>query len=147
MKVLPGAGVGEIRFGQTEQEVEAILGKPDKAIRESHDGEGSIAWHYKEQKLSVYFDEDVEYRLVMLDVDNAALEIDGFRPIGEDEDTVLELLNGLGDVVLEEELADVERRVFDLVDTGLWFWFHKGLCDSVQASVLLDEDDEYVWPD
>ncbi len=147
MKVLPGTGVGEVRFGQTEQEVEGILGKPDRSVRESHDGEGSTAWHYEEQGLSAYFDEDVDFRLVMLDVDNPELEIEGFLPIGQDEDTVLEVLDNLGDIALEEELADVERRVFDLVGSGLWFWFHKGLCDSVQASAWLDDDEEYVWPE
>jgi hypothetical protein len=131
----------------TETEVEAVIGKPDKVEHEEMAGERSIAWHFKEQGLSLYFDEDADFRLVMLDIDNPGVSIGGVTPIGGGEDDVLDALAEMGEIVLEEELEDVQRRAYGIEGSGVWVWFHRELCDSVQISVVVDDEDEYVWPE
>jgi hypothetical protein len=146
MRITPGVGIGELRFGQTRDEVRRLLGPPDRIEEQELEGDGSEGWHYEEHKLSVYFDEDADWRLVMFDVDHPEAEVDGFHPIGVDEDAVLEVLDAMGEVVLEDELDDLDRRVYDLVGTGIWFWIHDDRCDSMQVSALLDDDEAFIWP-
>jgi hypothetical protein len=146
MKINPGVGVGALRFGQSEAEVEALIGTPDRVEEERYEGDSSLAWHYQALGLSIYFEADPELRLIMIDADSPEVRFDSLAPIGLDEEDLVERLDELGNVVLEEEFEELDRRVYDLVDTGVWFWVHKGRCDSVQVSVLVDDDDEYVWP-
>jgi len=146
LKIIPGVGLGALRFGQTEADVEALIGRPENVEHEEMAGERSIAWHFKLEGFSLYFDEDADFRLVMLDVDNPAVELDGLLPIGQGEDELLEVLAGVGEIVLEEELEDGDRRAYGLEGSGIWVWFHNELCDSIQISVVVDDDDEYVWP-
>jgi len=146
MEINPGVGIGELRFGQSDAEVEASIGTPDRIEEERYEGDRSLAWHYPAMGLSVYFEPDPGMRLVMIDVDEPEVRFGGLAPIGLEEDDLLERLAEIGEVVLEEEFDELDRRVYDLVDTGVWFWVHAGRCDSVQVSVLVDSDDEYVWP-
>ena len=145
--ITAGMGIGPLRFGQSREDVEEILGVPDRIEEQQLEGDGSIAWHYADACLSVYFDEDADWRLVMFDVDHPEAVIGELSPIGRDEDEVLEVLDDMGEVVLEDELEDLDRRVYDLVDTGVWFWFHQGRCDSMQVSALLDDDEAFIWPE
>ncbi len=146
MKINPGVGIEELRFGQSKVEVEALIGTPDRIEEERYEGDRSLAWHYQALGLSVYFEADPELRLVMIDADGPDTQLESLTPIGLEEEDLLERLAEMGEVVLEEEFDELDRRVYDLVDTGVWFWIHKGRCDSVQISVLVDDDDEYVWP-
>lgn len=145
MKITPGHGVGPIRLGATEDEMRQAIGEPERSEHVTIKGGDWIEWHYDSQGFSLYFDADAEFRLVTIDVDNPEVEIEGFRPIGVDEEQVLEALEDLGEVEMEDDMPDVDRRVYELVGTEVWFWFSAGVCDSIQVSALLDDEGLYVW--
>jgi hypothetical protein len=145
-KIAPGEGVGQLRFGLTESEVRELLGQPDRRDRVGGDDGEWIEWHYDSLGLSLYFDRDADCCLVTIDINNPEVELDGFKPIGIDEDSALEILGGMGEITLEDEYPEHGRRVYDLVGTEVWFWFEDGLCDSVQVSAFLDDDGDYMWP-
>jgi hypothetical protein len=144
-KIAPGEGIGQLRFGLSESEVRELLGQPDRSDRVKVDEGEWIEWHYDSLGLSLYFDSEADFCLVTIDVSDPEVELDGFKPIGIDEDTALEILSGIGEIVLEDELPK-RRRVYDLIGTEVWFWFNDGLCDSVQVSAFLDDDGDYIWP-
>lgn len=143
MKITPGVGVGDIELGWSRQQARRKLGEPERTDRVAVDGTEWIEWHYDSRAFSVYFDGDEEFSLVTIDVDDPAIEIEGFRPIGAREEDVLETLGKLGELVLEDELADGDRRVYELVGTEVWLWFAGGVCDSVQVSALIEDDEEF----
>ena len=145
LTIAPGEVVGQLQFGQTREEIGELIGQPDRSDRVKTEGDEWIEWHYERLGLSLYFDRDADFGLVTVDVTSPEAEIEGFKPIGIDEDTVLEVLSGMGEVVLEDELPRHGRRVYELVDTEVWFWFKDGLCDSIQVSAFLDEEGDYIW--
>ena len=66
LNILPGVGLGELKFGMTPEEVEPILGKAtDIQMGEfeipNEEGEDfSQIWHYDEEELSIQFEKQVE---------------------------------------------------------------------------------------
>jgi hypothetical protein len=144
-KIAPGEGVGQLRFGQDESEVRELLGEPDRSERVKVDEGEWIEWHYDSLGLSLYFDREADFCLVTIDISDPEVELDGFKPIGVDEDSALEILSGMGEIVLEDELPKHGRKVYDLIGTEVWFWFNDGRCDSVQVSAFLDDDGDYIW--
>lgn len=142
MKITPGFGVGEIELGWTRQDARRRLGEPERSDRVAVDGTEWVEWHYDSRAFSLYFDGDEDFRLVTIDVDDPDIELEGYRPIGATEAEVLETLGRLGELVLEDELADGDRKVYELVGTEIWLWFSEGQCDSVQVSAFIDDDDD-----
>ncbi len=146
MKIMPGLGVGSIRLGATEAEVREAVGAPERSEHVKVKGGDWIEWHYDARGYSLYFDADASFRLVTIDVDHPEAEIEGLRPIGGEEEEILEALEDLGEVEMEDDMPDVDRRVYELVGTEVWFWFSGGVCDSVQVSARLDDEGDYLWP-
>lgn len=142
MKIRPRTGVGDIELGMTRDEARRALGEPERSDRVSVEGTDWVEWHYDSKGFSVYFDGDEDYRLVTADVDHPDLELGGFRPIGADLETVLDVLGELGEWELVEELTEGGRCAYELVGTELWFWFEDGRCDSVQVSAAWDDDED-----
>ncbi len=141
MEITPGVGIDRILFGLTRDETRQLLGEPERSDQVTVEQSNWIEWHYDSQGLSVYFDSESDNRLVTIDVDDPAVEIEGFKPIGLDEEHVLEVLKGIGPVDFEDELPDLNRRVYSLRDTEVWFWFQDGRCDSVQVSAFSEEEE------
>ena len=60
-EILLGEGLGDIQFGMTKNQVEAVLGKPDESETHIDNDDGEIFhsehWHYDEYEISLAFDE------------------------------------------------------------------------------------------
>lgn len=139
MKIHPRTGVGDIELGMDRDGARRVLGEPDRTDRLAAGDDEWIAWHYDSRRCSLYFDAEVGYLVVTVDVDHPDAELDGFRPIGATFEAVREALGELEQV---EELAEGSRRAYELVGTELWFWFEDGRCDSVQVSAAWDDEDD-----
>jgi hypothetical protein len=144
--IRPGTGCGPLRFGDTREEVEAKVGRPDREDVEGREGETTIGWHYEKLELSCYFDEDAEFRLTVFEVDALEVSVHGLRPIGLSIAEAEQVFADHGGLLLDEELGDGRTAVCDLGECGVTLWFDEGDCDSVQVSVGVDDQDCYVWP-
>lgn len=147
LAILPGRGFGSLWFGSDRNQAARVFGQPDR-IEETEDspGECCIAWHYEALGLSLYFDEDAEYRLGLVDTSALGVSLLGVRPIGLDLAEALEAFKEFGGLSLDEEFTELGRCAYDLQSEFVTLWFQDGVCDSIQAFVPIDSDDEYVWP-
>ncbi len=147
LAIQPGRGIGSVSFGCTRDEATEVFGRPDR-IEENEDslGERCIAWHYDVLGLSLYFDEDADFRLGLIDVSSLDVSVRGVRPIGLELTEALAAFERFGGLSMDEEFAELGRSAYDLQSEFVTLWFQDGVCDSIQAFVPIDSDDEYVWP-
>lgn len=147
LAIEPGRGIGSILFGCFRDEVDKAIGQPDR-IKETEDslGERCVAWHYDLLGLSLYFDEDADFRLGLVDASSLNVSVYGVRPIGLGLTEARAAFKGHGGLTLDEEFTDLGRSAYDLQNEFVTLWFQDGVCDSIQAFVPIDSDDEYVWP-
>jgi len=141
----PGQGVGPLRFGMTRDEAFEVLGRPDQELEEAHDEDVQLGWHYETLGLSLYFAQDTDYRLGLIELDALEASVFGRRPIGLEPDEAEKVFGDHG-LVFEENFPAQHRCVYELGDTSISFWFQDGFCESVQVAVPIGDDDEYVWP-
>lgn len=150
-EILPGRGVGPILLGSSRREVEQVLGTPnrvetDEGPEDAEEPVRSESWHYERAGISLYFDEDAEFRLGLIDLDVLEASIRGVRPVGLEIDEAQKLFQDNPGFELEEEFSGTGRAVYELPGTSVSLWFQDGVCDSVQVAVPIAEDGEYLWP-
>jgi hypothetical protein len=143
----PGRGVGLVSFGFVRDQVADVFGQPDR-IKENEDdmGERCIEWHYDVIGLSLYFDEDADFRLGLIDVSSLEVSVCGVRPVGLGIDELQAAFVKFGGLALDAEDVELGRAAYDLESEFVTLWFQDGVCDSIQAFVPIDYDDEYLWP-
>lgn len=148
MKIIPGRGLDSLKFGVTRQDVLDYLGQPEEISEEILNGEKRIAWYYWSQGLSAHFDEDNDFRLETLDIETEGANIGGFYLIGLSESKLLEVLeHNFGNLILEDQLPELDKKLYTIEDQGLNFWVEGGKLASIQWSPFFDnEKDEYIWP-
>ena len=145
--IQPGRGIGSVSFGFKRDEVAEELGQPDRVDESDVDvGERCIEWHYDALNVSFYFDEDADFRLGLVDAGSLDVSVLGVRPIGLELDEAMVAFEKLGGLSLDEEFVDLRRSAYDLQSEFVTIWFQDGVCDSIQAFVPIDSNDEYVWP-
>lgn len=160
-KILPGRGLGRLRFGASRQAVEQLLGTPSRTELggtsdsdsgtpqiDAEDGEesGYEIWHYDALGVSLHFEEDADFRLSQIDVDALETSIHAVRPIGLEVAEARKLFAGSPGFELDAEYERTGVAVYELPGTSVSLWFQDGVCDSVGVAVPLAEDGEYVWP-
>src|SRR5688572_16802763 len=93
-----GQGIGELKFGLTMDEVEAIMGKPEEVEESEEDEEFEYeVWNYWEEGYSCYFDEDDDYRLGLIETANENVTLFGQKILAIKQADIEALLktNGL----------------------------------------------------
>ena len=80
-----GYGLGNLKFGMTRKEVELMLGEPsfiDKYSNSDSENDLTELWQYDELLLSLNFDEEEDWRLIMISVNDEFYELEGKSLIG-----------------------------------------------------------------
>lgn len=134
-----GKGLGDLTFGMTSKEAEALLGEAKE--KEQHadvDDANELTenWHYDELELSLGFDKEDEWRLSALAITSADYKFRDFNPIGL---TKLELTNKLKDSPIDdlehEDWSTAESPNTELISSeclGINFWFDEDRLCEVQ---------------
>jgi hypothetical protein len=150
-----GAGIGDLRFGMSQDDVKNILGNPDEIENiETPEGEVSeelVSWHYNDLELSLIFDQQYDWKLVSLSCSDPHYTLHGRSIVGIDQDEFEDFLENLGiEISNVEDISDEDDTDFVLLEseeTGLLVWFENG--ESVEFQILPDveEDGEtIIWP-
>jgi hypothetical protein len=152
--IKPGYGLGIIKFGMTRAEIISILGEADNIENYSYtdsDTELTEAWEYEELELSLNFDKDEDWRLVMISVTSDLYRLNGKKIIGLSQEKLLAQLNELkfSDLNVEdyssEEIPD--HKLIEVDSKSINFWIEDGIVDEIQWSPLFIDDDTIVWPE
>ncbi|SDX15307.1 hypothetical protein SAMN05444411_103214 [Lutibacter oricola] len=152
-EIKPGYGLGVLKFGMSRAEVKLILGEPTSIDKYSYTNsltELTESWEYTELSLSLSFDEDEDWKLMMFSVTNNFYEFENLALIGLSEEKVTQSLAQLKfeDLYLEDfsEQDDEDQKMLEIEDKSLNFWFVDGALDEIQWSPLFIDDDTIDWP-
>ena len=130
-QILLGKGLDDLPFGASQDQVEAILGKPAEKDELDMRGEKSIAWHYWDMGLSLNFDESHDYRLSSMDLASPEVELFGVAMIGKSREWVQEFLDKQS---IGESQDEVQRGLL-YPDANLSLWFNGGELEEIQWGV------------
>ncbi len=153
-KILPGIGLGGVKFGLSREEVKTLLGKPDEIERTSFpdDEDGQTeTWHYDELDLSAEFEQEEDWSLTSLAITSGNYDLESKRLIGLREKALISILKELGADDLEfEKLASSENTSNKLISSdslGMNFWLDNDELTEIQWSVLFYDEDIIDWPE
>lgn len=155
-EIIPGVGLGTLKFGMTRDEVKKLVGKPDEIENlpgfEEEVNDELESWHYDEHEFSLVFDADYDWRLVSIAVSDPYFTFHGKNIIGMDKQETLDLLSNLGiEISNEEDLSDEENPDLELIeseDAGLMVWFANDEVIEIQILPDVEEDGEtLIWPE
>jgi hypothetical protein len=155
-EIIPGVGLGTLKFGMTRDEVKKLVGKPDEIENlpgfEEEVNDELESWHYDEHEFSLVFDADYDWKLVSIAVSDPYFTFHGKNIIGMDKQETLDLLSNLGiEISNEEDLSDEENPDLELIeseDAGLMVWFANDEVIEIQILPDVEEDGEtLIWPE
>ncbi len=154
-EIIPGSGLGAIKFGMTRDEVIKIAGKPDDVENlpgfEEEISDTLESWHYDEYEFSLVFDADYEWRLVSIAVSDPYFTYNGVSIVGMDKQDVMDMLekNNI-EISGMEDVSDEENPNLELVESdeeGIMIWFENGEAIEIQILPDVEEDGEtLIWP-
>lgn len=149
-EIKPGVGLGNLKFGMTRAEVKLMLGEPSFIDKYSHtdsDTDLTESWEYDDLELSLSFDEDEKWRLVMMSVTSKHYQLEGISLIGMKEKYLLQQLEKFDLGALDLEETDVDgQKVIEVEEQSINFWLMDGELDEIQWSPFFIDDDTIQWP-
>ncbi len=150
--IIPGQGVGSLRFGMSRDDVRKLLGKPDEKEVISEEGEDlSEAWHYDELDLSLSFEEVQYWELVTISVSSAHYQLEGNSLVGLERNKLLDLLKNLGLEPPESEgestLDHVRHEILYAEEIEVDFWMEDDLVSEVQLGPFWSDEETIEWPE
>ncbi len=149
-EIIPGVGIGQLKFGLSRTEAEALLGKPDEVEKYSHSSfhdEPTEAWHYDELELSLGFDESDDWRLVNIATTSEQCQIDGNKLFGHSHLALMNLLKSLGFDDLEAEETKGGQKLVTSDEKAINFWIENGELTEVQIGPFYKNEDTVAWPE
>jgi hypothetical protein len=150
-EIHPRTGLGQLKFGFTRDQVQAIMGEPDE-VDQHEDGEGNSAeaWHYDELELSVSFEEEFDWKLVTIAVSSPDYTLNGKKVIGLNRLELIQVLNKMGITeLLQEDWSSVDNPDHHLVmaeEDWVNFWLDDGVLTEIQWSPHFNDEEEVEWP-
>lgn len=148
-EILPGKGLGELKFGMSRDEVLSVLGKPDDVDTYDDDeieDEGSESWHYDDLEISLSFDEEEDWVLTTIAVSNPSHTFMGHELIGLTKSELLAVLESLEINNLDIEDWSSEEVPNHLLissnDLQVNFWLEDEIVSEIQWGAFVEEDDD-----
>jgi hypothetical protein len=152
-EIIPGVGLGAIKFGYSREQIKKLLGEPDDIESYSYtDSEEDMteSWHYDELELSLSFDEAEDWKLVTISVSSEFYLYKGFSPVGMSKQNFLSEIKKQNLSDLEyEDFATEESENQELYFTelqGINFWLDDAVVTEVQWGPLFLDDTTVNWP-
>jgi len=144
--VIPGLGLGNLKFGSTRELVKKEIGNPteiEKYALDDDDDDITEAWHYDEDGLSISFDQEHAYVLSSIAISDEKFTLKGNAVIGLSKKEVDELFakNNWGKLQEDEE----EPNLFYVDDISCSLFFVDGVCSELQLSPYI-VNNEFAWP-
>jgi len=151
-EITPGFGLGNIKFGMARDKVRMLLGAPDEVETFSYsddDRNMTESWDYYDFDISLNFDEDDDWKLVMISINSDFYTLNGEHLIGK---TTKQLTSHLNKLEAEYELEDCssdespDHILVEVDALSVNFWLKAGIVDEIQWSPQFIDDDTIRWP-
>lgn len=137
----PGAGLGDLEFGMTGEEVKKILGSPQETDRDEDEFITEL-WLYPEHGITVFLDMENGPVLISIETTHPGTVLFGEKVFGFNEEQLTALMqkNNAGEQDAEDEAWGERRISYDDLMTD--FYFAGGKLASVNIGLLADEDED-----
>ncbi len=154
-EIVPGVGLGGIKFGMTREEVKVVIGPPDDIENlpgfEEEVNDQLESWHYDEYEFSLVFDSAYEWRLVSIAVSDPYFTLFGEHIIDMDKEHALEVIEKNGIIISHvEDVSDEENPDLILMESeesGMMIWFQDDIAIEIQFLPAVEDDGEtLIWP-
>lgn len=134
-----GEGLGDILFGMSREAIRKMLGEPDEIDHnpfKEEVGQRTESWHYDDLKLSLSFQEPLEWELDTISVTDAFYELNQQSLIGKKIKLVKAILVEMDITDLEmEDHSDEESKNHKLLTSDAYlsnYWFDDGILTEIQ---------------
>jgi len=149
-----GLGLGNLKFGMSRSEVKLFLGEPTNIDRFSYTDSNedlTETWEYEDSNLSLSFDEEEDWKLLLISVTSNFYQLQGKNLIGLEKPTLIEELQKInfGTIHIEDcsENDSENTEVIEFEEKSLNLWLNDGVLDEIQWSPFFIDDDTIKWPD
>jgi hypothetical protein len=145
--IIPFVGFGQIKFGQTVEEVKTLLGEPTSSTKEEHeDGTDDISLLYGELGVELSFMSEDDYKLGLMTCYAPTFAVDGTSYAGLSEDDFKSTAK-FDDLKQDDEFVELDSKDYTVDSKGLSFWVQDGFVESITLFPEYSEDgEEIVWP-
>ena len=141
LSILPTIGLGKIKFLISIDEFKGLVGKPDdeELIREKIGELNSKILHYDSIGLSASFDEERDWKLTSLTVNNENFQLDGNYLFHISKHTFLKVSKTLNlghyisDVFKDKEYTST---TFFFEEKNISFWFENDELQEIQWGII-----------
>lgn len=154
VEILPGIGLGVIKFGMDRNQVKMILSEPDEKdvffMTESDDSEAEV-WYYDEDFLSLSFDAADDWRLVTIEVDHEKYTLNGVSFFNKNKLETIRALEEINVLDFKHEPVPMDEAPdHELVSSeslGINFWFDEDQVTEIQWGPFFNADESVKWPE
>lgn len=154
MKITPGKGIENIKFGMSDVEVIATLGPPDFIDNLEHvEGSGDYyrEIYYTKLGCSFSFNQEDDYRLGCISVTGRVHLLFNNNFIGLNVVEAKKTISShTSEVPVYEDCTwgkDESSELISIDNLGIMFWFKSGVLEEIIISCLFKEDNEtIIWP-
>jgi len=138
-------GFGKLKFGDSPEQVTALLGDPDEAEdleNEFEEETHTVLWNYWDQAISLFFEGIDKQSLSSIETDNIKTTLFGKKVFDLSEKEVIEMMheNGLKEIETEVESWGEKRISFE--DGQIDFYFLNNQVSIVNWGVIVNPDGE-----
>ncbi len=154
MNIQPGTGIGNCKYGISEEELISLLGKPDRIIEDEYvegQGDWSRELWYSPRNITFTFNQDDEFRLGGITVMGS-----GYPLFSKDlfslslkfvKSFLSKKVNEIPKYCDHSYLEHSTHECLSFDKLGMLFWFDDDNLSEIQCSYLFEEDNETViWP-
>jgi len=142
MNISIGTGITPFIFGQTEDEVILIQGKPDKKYQDEFE---DIFILYNALQITLKFEKAKNYRLGWIETNNSSIQFPEFSPWEMSlVDVITRLTQIAGELPHVEDYGSYQSITFNNSWLELQFEYEK--LTQINFGVL-SKDDVPLWPD
>lgn len=149
-EILPGIGIGKLRFGMWRSDVEKLLGPPDGSRAFDYQESGSHIdelWTYETYGLELMFDESCDYRLASIKASHPQTTLGGTKLFGLDVEEALGRMFDLGYEATEKKSFPESKLQICFDKQQIDLWFQGGFLETVEWGHLWLDNQTPRWPD
>lgn len=151
--IIPGEGLGEIKFGMLQDDVKNIIGLPNEIqiyqYIPNNPKERSEDWHYRDLELSISFSCEEDWKLDRIEVSSNYHLLWNKIQISQPIQQVKEILKTLDKEYEFEDWSSpgvLDHKLFELDKHLLNLWFDEGQLSEIQWIPLFFNEEEINWP-
>jgi len=142
MDISIGKGINDFVFGQTENEIISIQGKPNKKYIDEF---GDIYIKYNSLEITLKFEKENDYKLGWVETSNIKTKLLEFSPWKiKKEELIPKLSQILSESPEVEDYGSFESVTYN--NSWVEFQFEYGKLKQINLGVLFDDQNNPKWP-